>query len=167
METLPIYIDNRTLVEGKHIFHRIFWAFQPCIRGFAYCKPILQIDGTWLYGKYKETLLMAVAQDGNSNIFMFLLPLWKVRWLEVGGSFYRTWEGMLLLNLTYVWFQTGMHWLKGNTIIQIMVGIILHLCMSIIPDTLCKISCEKSRTETSKKKLLTWVSICLFAKIIS
>ena len=35
----------------------------------AFCKPIIQIDGTWLYGKYKGTLLMAVAQDGNNNVF--------------------------------------------------------------------------------------------------
>ena len=69
MQTSPMYTDDGTLVAGKQIFHRLFWAFQPCIRGFAYCKPILQIDGTWLYGKYKGTLLMAVAQDGNSNIF--------------------------------------------------------------------------------------------------
>ncbi|XP_050875931.1 uncharacterized protein LOC127079592 [Lathyrus oleraceus] len=27
------------------------------------------VDGTWLYGKYRGTLLMVVAQDGNGNIF--------------------------------------------------------------------------------------------------
>ncbi|XP_058784552.1 uncharacterized protein LOC131659363 [Vicia villosa] len=69
MQTLPVYTDDGTVVNGKQIFHRLFWAFQPSIKGFAYCKPILQVDGTWLYGKYKGTLLMAVAQDGNSNIF--------------------------------------------------------------------------------------------------
>ncbi|PNX59609.1 receptor-like protein kinase HSL1, partial [Trifolium pratense] len=41
----------------------------PLIKGFAYCKPIVQVDGTWLYGKYKGTLLLAVAQDGNDHIF--------------------------------------------------------------------------------------------------
>ncbi|XP_050890767.1 uncharacterized protein LOC127096212 [Lathyrus oleraceus] len=29
----------------------------------------LPVDGTWLYGKYRGTLLMTVAQDGNGNIF--------------------------------------------------------------------------------------------------
>ncbi|XP_058726930.1 uncharacterized protein LOC131598330 [Vicia villosa] len=38
-------------------------------------KPIIQIDGTWLYGKYKGTLLMAVAQDGNNNIFPIAFAL--------------------------------------------------------------------------------------------
>ncbi|CAK8541119.1 unnamed protein product [Lathyrus sativus] len=64
-----MYTTDDTLAEGKHIFHRLFWVFQPRIRGFAYCKPILQINGTWLYDKYKGTLLMAVAQDDNNNIF--------------------------------------------------------------------------------------------------
>ncbi|KAH1105604.1 hypothetical protein J1N35_009372 [Gossypium stocksii] len=42
-----------------------------CIEGFRYCKPIVQVDGTFLYGKCKETLLLAISQDGNRNI----LPL--------------------------------------------------------------------------------------------
>ena len=29
----------------------------------------MKIDGTWLYGRYKGTLLIAVAQDGTNNIF--------------------------------------------------------------------------------------------------
>ncbi|XP_058756461.1 uncharacterized protein LOC131629695 [Vicia villosa] len=69
LETLPAQSPDGTCLLGNVIFHRLFWAFRPCVQGFAYCKPILQIDGTWLYGKYKGTLLMAVAQDRNSNIF--------------------------------------------------------------------------------------------------
>ncbi|XP_058761084.1 uncharacterized protein LOC131634432 [Vicia villosa] len=69
LETLPAHALDGTRVQGNEIFHRLFWAFQPCIRGFSYCKPILQIDGTWLCGKYKGTMLMVVAQDGNNNIF--------------------------------------------------------------------------------------------------
>ncbi|WJX88968.1 RING-type E3 ubiquitin transferase [Trifolium repens] len=45
------------------------------VDGFAYCKPIVQVDGTWLYGKYKGTLLMATTQDENSNIFPFAFAL--------------------------------------------------------------------------------------------
>jgi hypothetical protein len=47
----------------------LFWAFKPCIEGFAHCKPLVQVDGTFLTGKFKGTLLLAVAQDGNSHIF--------------------------------------------------------------------------------------------------
>ncbi|XP_058753389.1 uncharacterized protein LOC131626586 [Vicia villosa] len=75
LETLPAQSPDGTCLQGNVIFHRLFWAFRPCVQGFAYCKPILQIDGTWLYGKYKGTLLMAVAQDGNSNIFPIAFAL--------------------------------------------------------------------------------------------
>ncbi|XP_050877526.1 uncharacterized protein LOC127081298 [Lathyrus oleraceus] len=33
------------------------------------------VDGTWLYGKYRGTLLMVVAQDGNENIFPIAFAL--------------------------------------------------------------------------------------------
>ncbi|CAK8562153.1 unnamed protein product [Lathyrus sativus] len=89
IETLPMYASDGTIVKGKHIFHRLFWAFQPCIRGFAYCKPILQIDGTWLYGKYKGTLLIAVAQDGNNNIFPIAFALVEGETAEGWGFFLR------------------------------------------------------------------------------
>ena len=49
--------------------------YQPGIIGFSFCKPIIQTDGTWLYGKYKGTLLMVVAQDGNINIFSIVFAL--------------------------------------------------------------------------------------------
>ncbi|XP_025703408.1 uncharacterized protein [Arachis hypogaea] len=38
------------------------------IWAFRHCKPIIQVDGTHLYGKYKGCLLVAVSQDGNNNI---------------------------------------------------------------------------------------------------
>ncbi|XP_058776245.1 uncharacterized protein LOC131650558 [Vicia villosa] len=69
LETLPAFSNEGSQLGDKMIFHRLFWAFQPCIHGFAYCKPIVQVDGTWLYGRYRGTLLMVVAQDGNGNIF--------------------------------------------------------------------------------------------------
>ncbi|RYR13413.1 hypothetical protein Ahy_B04g070428 isoform A [Arachis hypogaea] len=38
------------------------------IWSFRGCKPIVQVDETHLYGKYKGCLLVAVSQDGNNNI---------------------------------------------------------------------------------------------------
>ncbi|KAL6318599.1 hypothetical protein AAG906_000677 [Vitis piasezkii] len=46
-----------------------FWAFAPSIKGFAHCRPVLSIDGTHLYGKYKGTLLIAMGCDGNNQLF--------------------------------------------------------------------------------------------------
>nr|KYP60001.1 hypothetical protein KK1_015448 [Cajanus cajan] len=65
--TQPAY-QGGLLEEGNVIFKRLFWTFKPCIDGFAFCKPIVQVDGTFLYDKYKGTLLVAVAQDGRNNI---------------------------------------------------------------------------------------------------
>ncbi|XP_073225784.1 uncharacterized protein [Cicer arietinum] len=36
-------------------------------RGFDHCKPVVSVDGTWLYGKYRGTLLMAITQDGDGH----------------------------------------------------------------------------------------------------
>ena len=41
------------------IFNRVFWAFGPSIEGFQHCRPVISIDGTFLYGKYKGKLLIA------------------------------------------------------------------------------------------------------------
>ena len=48
---------------------RVFWSFKPCIDGFNFCKPVVQVDGTFLTERYHGTLLTATAQDGNRNIF--------------------------------------------------------------------------------------------------
>ena len=39
------------------------------LKAFDYYKPIVQVDDTVLTGKYHDTLLVAIAQDGNRNIF--------------------------------------------------------------------------------------------------
>ena len=48
---------------------RVFWAFGACIEGFKSCKPLMQIDGTFLYGKYKGKLLIVISVDPNGHIF--------------------------------------------------------------------------------------------------
>ncbi|CAL0317899.1 unnamed protein product [Lupinus luteus] len=52
-----------------YILDRVFWSFKPFIDGFGFCKPILQVDGTFLTRKYNGTLLIASSQDGNRRIF--------------------------------------------------------------------------------------------------
>ncbi|KAH1265513.1 hypothetical protein GmHk_01G001203 [Glycine max] len=63
-------VGNRVSHEHRQ-FHRVFWTFGQCKEAFKYCKPIIQVDGTHLYGKYRGTLLMATSQDGNGGV----LPL--------------------------------------------------------------------------------------------
>ncbi|XP_015948672.1 uncharacterized protein LOC107473607 [Arachis duranensis] len=67
LRTSPIRVGGQ-LDESKAYFHKLFWTFPPCIEKFRHCKPLVSIDGTHLYGKYGGTLLVAIAQDGNSNI---------------------------------------------------------------------------------------------------
>ncbi|XP_015963422.1 uncharacterized protein LOC107487318 [Arachis duranensis] len=67
IETAPAYQGDE-VVHDVRILTRVFWSFYPCIRAFRSCKPIVQVDGTHLYGKYKGALLVAVSQDGNGNI---------------------------------------------------------------------------------------------------
>ncbi|KAL0915143.1 hypothetical protein M5K25_015542 [Dendrobium thyrsiflorum] len=50
-------------------FQRLFWAFGPSINGWKYCRPILSLDGTFLLGKYRGTLLIAVGLDANNGLF--------------------------------------------------------------------------------------------------
>ncbi|RYR28446.1 hypothetical protein Ahy_B01g052575 [Arachis hypogaea] len=66
-ETMPAYQGN-DLVTDIRVLHHVFWSYYPCIRAFRHCKPVVQVDETHLYGKYKSCLLVAVSQDGNNNI---------------------------------------------------------------------------------------------------
>jgi len=66
MKTQPAYEGNQ-LDEDHIIFKRVFWIFKPCIDGFKFSKPLVQFDGTFFYGKYRGTLLVAAAQDGRNN----------------------------------------------------------------------------------------------------
>ena len=51
------------------ILNRVFWAFNLCIEDFKYCKPLVQVDGTFLTDKYHGTLLTAIGQDDSRNNF--------------------------------------------------------------------------------------------------
>ncbi|XP_057746465.1 uncharacterized protein LOC130965722 [Arachis stenosperma] len=67
LKTSPVRVGGQ-VDESQAYFHRLFWTFPPCIEAFRHCKPLISIDGTHLYGKYGGTLLITIAQDGNSNI---------------------------------------------------------------------------------------------------
>ena len=52
-------------------FKACFISFTAQVRGFlSGCKPIIRIDGAHLSGYYKEIMLIAVAIDGNNEIFV-------------------------------------------------------------------------------------------------
>jgi hypothetical protein len=53
---------------GKLALHRSFLALGPCIEAFRHCRPVICIDGTFLTGKCKGTILTAVEADDNNQL---------------------------------------------------------------------------------------------------
>ena len=53
-------------MPNTEIFQRVFWSFKPSTEGFEYCRPVLSIDGTHLYEKYKGTLMIDMGCDRNN-----------------------------------------------------------------------------------------------------
>ncbi|RYR68782.1 hypothetical protein Ahy_A03g015252 [Arachis hypogaea] len=78
IKTLPVYRESEE-VQGIRVLHRVFWSFYPCIVAFRHCKPLVQVDGTHLYGKYKGALLVTVAQDVNQNIVPIAFAIVEAR----------------------------------------------------------------------------------------
>ncbi|XP_030970566.1 uncharacterized protein LOC115990939 [Quercus lobata] len=67
--TQVFYRITSTDEDDIVLLHYVFWSFGPCISRFKYCKPVISIDGTHLYGKYQGKLLVAMATDANNKVF--------------------------------------------------------------------------------------------------
>ena len=64
-------------MQNTEVFQCFFKAFHPFIEGFNHCRPILNIDGTHLYGKYKGTLMIVMGADGNNQLFPLAFAITK------------------------------------------------------------------------------------------
>ncbi|XP_009114424.1 uncharacterized protein LOC103839683 [Brassica rapa] len=60
---------TRLEVDSSDRFKYLFLAFGASIKGFPFMRKVVVVDGTFLQGKYKGTLLIASSQDGNFQIF--------------------------------------------------------------------------------------------------
>ncbi|XP_016206312.1 uncharacterized protein LOC107646652 [Arachis ipaensis] len=100
LKTSPVLVGGE-LDDSQAYFHRLFWTFPPCIEALRHCKPLVSIDGTHLFGKYGGTLLVAIAQDGNSNI----LP---VAFALVEGENTKSWSFFLSHLRQHVTPQRGL-----------------------------------------------------------
>ncbi|KAL7240669.1 hypothetical protein ACSBR2_006339 [Camellia fascicularis] len=78
-------------------FNRLFISFKACIDGFNHYRPLLFLDGTFLKGRFKGTLLAATAKDGNQGLF-------PVAFTIVDSKNAANWAWFLqnLANLTFV-----------------------------------------------------------------
>jgi hypothetical protein len=59
--------------KGRYypVLKRVFWCFLQCVAGFTHCRPIISVDATFLIGKYKGILMVAVGMTVKNQ----LLPL--------------------------------------------------------------------------------------------
>ncbi|KAF3621336.1 hypothetical protein FXO37_32864 [Capsicum annuum] len=57
------------------VFNYVFWTFKPCVDGFHYCRPVISIDETYIYGKYDIKLLIVVGTDDNGSIFPLVFAI--------------------------------------------------------------------------------------------
>ena len=64
-------------VPGTCIFNSAFWAVGSCIRGFRHCRRVISIDAMHLYGKYKGKLLIAMATNGNNEVYPLAFAIVK------------------------------------------------------------------------------------------
>ncbi|KAL6324600.1 hypothetical protein AAG906_013412 [Vitis piasezkii] len=63
-KTIPL----RGIYGNVHLMS-VFWTFGSSVEGFKHCRPIIQINGTFLYGIYMGKLLIAISIDANGHIF--------------------------------------------------------------------------------------------------
>jgi hypothetical protein len=70
IDTCGQWLPNETC-RYYPVLKRVFWCFPQCVAGFTHCRPIISVDGTFLTGKYKGTLMVVVGMTAETQ----LLPL--------------------------------------------------------------------------------------------
>ena len=68
---LKWFVDTREMYFReplRHDLHRVFWLFAQTEHAFQFCRPVVLVDGTFLTGKYRGTLMMAAAVDPEDQI---------------------------------------------------------------------------------------------------
>jgi hypothetical protein len=59
--------------SGKLVLQWSFLALGACIEAFKLCGPVICIDGTFLTGNYKGTILTTVAADSNNQLLLLVI----------------------------------------------------------------------------------------------
>ncbi|XP_028090681.1 uncharacterized protein LOC114290872 [Camellia sinensis] len=59
---------HSTSIGTEMYMNYVFWAFKPAIEGFKYCRPVIYIDSTHLYGKYEGKIVAATAVTAADKI---------------------------------------------------------------------------------------------------
>jgi hypothetical protein len=61
----------------KHVLQRVFWCFALSMEAFKHCRPLVLVDGTFLTGKYKGVLMIAVGVDLDNQLVPLAFTLAK------------------------------------------------------------------------------------------
>ncbi|XP_042425719.1 uncharacterized protein LOC122013512 [Zingiber officinale] len=72
---------------NKKNLRRLFWSFKPAIDSIEFTKSMIQIDGTFLYGKYKHSLLIATTIDGDNSVIPLVYALVESENVDSWGWF--------------------------------------------------------------------------------
>ncbi|XP_058004075.1 uncharacterized protein LOC131180718 [Hevea brasiliensis] len=99
IEDDPFFVNNR-LDPAYRVFDRMFWAYKQTIEGFKNCRPVIFIDSTFLYGKYKGCLFCATTLDGNNHIF-------PIAWAIVDSENTRNWDWFMSCLRVFVTDRKG------------------------------------------------------------
>ena len=52
----------------RHVLYHVFWSFAQTEHAFQFCRSVVLVDGTFLTGKYRGTLMIAAAVDPEDQI---------------------------------------------------------------------------------------------------
>src|SRR6185312_7427963 len=73
-----------SLDGGPGFLLRAFFYLGACVRTFMYCLPVLCIDGTFLTGRYKGTILTAIRVDCNKQVVPIAFAFLRIRTQRAG-----------------------------------------------------------------------------------
>jgi hypothetical protein len=74
IDTRGQWLPNETYRYYSVLKH-IFWCFPQCVASFAHCRPVISVDGTFLTGKYKGTLMVAVGMTAENQLVLLAFAL--------------------------------------------------------------------------------------------
>ncbi|XP_026384516.1 uncharacterized protein LOC113280084 [Papaver somniferum] len=82
------------VVEGGE-FKSLFLAFDACISGFEYCRPVLFLDATFLTGKFRGCHMAATGKDANNGILTLAYGIVSAETVENCHWFLKKLESIL------------------------------------------------------------------------
>ncbi|XP_059302149.1 uncharacterized protein LOC132054104 [Lycium ferocissimum] len=119
-----INLSKDALMEGKRRFCRMYICLHALKMGFKEgLRPFIGLDGTFLKGKAKGQLLVAVALDSNNHFY-------HIAWAVVDKETKKTWDWFLGLLKMSLELNMG----EGYTIISDMQKGLLEAMKIVLPE---------------------------------